>query len=67
MKCSICGRIFSENTPGAAMPFCSQRCKLIDMGQWLNEEYGLPIEDEEAILQPSELSELSENLLDRKT
>lgn len=20
-------------------PFCSQRCKLVDLGKWLNEEY----------------------------
>ncbi|MDR2705314.1 MAG: DNA gyrase inhibitor YacG [Planctomycetaceae bacterium] len=63
MKCSICGRIFSEDTPGVAMPFCSQRCKLIDAGRWLNEEYGLSIEDDESILQSGESSE---NFLNRK-
>jgi endogenous inhibitor of DNA gyrase (YacG/DUF329 family) len=57
MKCSLCGRIFSEDTPGVAMPFCSQRCKLIDAGRWLNEEYGVPIEEEESMLQSGELSE----------
>lgn len=29
------------------MPFCSRRCKDIDCGRWLNEEYGLPWESEE--------------------
>jgi endogenous inhibitor of DNA gyrase (YacG/DUF329 family) len=56
MECSICGRFFSENTPGVAMPFCSQRCKLIDAGRWLNEEYGLPVENEESILPSGQLS-----------
>lgn len=23
-------------------PFCSKRCKLIDLGRWLGEEYSLP-------------------------
>ncbi len=23
------------------MPFCSQRCRLIDLNQWLDEEYSL--------------------------
>jgi len=24
------------------MPFCSARCKLIDLGQWLDEKHTLP-------------------------
>lgn len=26
------------------MPFCSDRCRLIDLGRWLHEEYSMPIE-----------------------
>ena len=26
-------------------PFCSDRCKLIDLGAWANEEYKLPTQD----------------------
>lgn len=26
-------------------PFCSERCKLIDLGAWANEEYKLPTQD----------------------
>ena len=26
-------------------PFCSDRCKLIDLGAWANDEYKLPTED----------------------
>ncbi len=32
-------------------PFCSDRCRLIDLGQWLNESYTVPVEkltDDEA-------------------
>jgi len=25
-------------------PFCSERCKLLDLGQWLTESYTVPIE-----------------------
>lgn len=25
-------------------PFCSERCRLIDLGQWLNESYSVPVE-----------------------
>lgn len=26
-------------------PFCSERCKLIDLGAWASEDYKLPTED----------------------
>ena len=26
------------------MPFCSERCRLIDLGRWLDEGYGMAIE-----------------------
>jgi uncharacterized protein len=26
------------------MPFCSERCKTIDLGRWLDERYGMPYE-----------------------
>lgn len=25
-------------------PFCSERCRLIDLGQWLTESYTVPVE-----------------------
>jgi endogenous inhibitor of DNA gyrase (YacG/DUF329 family) len=25
-------------------PFCSEKCRLIDLGQWLNESYAVPVE-----------------------
>jgi len=25
-------------------PFCSERCQLVDLGRWLNEEYRVPDE-----------------------
>ena len=28
------------------MPFCSTRCKQIDLGRWFDEEFGLPVEPE---------------------
>ena len=29
------------------MPFCSVRCQQIDLGRWINEEIGLPVEPDE--------------------
>lgn len=39
--CPICQVEFSpQKSP--AMPFCSHRCRFVDLNHWLNEEYGLP-------------------------
>ena len=31
----------SADAPSSA-PFCSARCKLVDLSRWLNEEYAVP-------------------------
>ncbi len=36
--CPTCGKKV-EWTNNPYRPFCSKRCKLIDLGKWLNEEY----------------------------
>jgi len=37
MKCPICKK---EVPPGSEyVPFCSERCKLIDLGNWASEKY----------------------------
>jgi uncharacterized protein len=50
LKCPTCGNPFDSATT-TAMPFCSPRCRQIDLGRWLNEEQRLPhvrdLEDEE--------------------
>jgi endogenous inhibitor of DNA gyrase (YacG/DUF329 family) len=28
-------------------PFCSERCKVIDLGRWLDERYQIPVEPAE--------------------
>ena len=30
-----------------AMPFCSDRCRQIDLGSWLEERYGIPVETDD--------------------
>ena len=42
-QCPTCRKAFDPMIT-VAMPFCSDRCRLIDLGQWLNEEHGLPWE-----------------------
>ena len=45
VHCPICGKLFEPN-PASVMPFCSRRCKGIDLARWLEERYGLPFESE---------------------
>jgi endogenous inhibitor of DNA gyrase (YacG/DUF329 family) len=46
IRCSICGKTFdTENSK--FMPFCSERCKRIDLARWFGERYGLPYEPPE--------------------
>jgi endogenous inhibitor of DNA gyrase (YacG/DUF329 family) len=35
-------------------PFCSARCKTIDMGRWLGEEYGIAAEEPPDMEPPGE-------------
>jgi len=41
MNCPTCKRrIEWEDNP--FRPFCSERCKLVDLGKWISEEYRVP-------------------------
>lgn len=37
MKCPICGKPVQRTDP--FIPFCSERCKLIDLGNWSSGKY----------------------------
>lgn len=37
--CPTCGRPAGERPENKAAPFCCERCKLIDLGAWLAEDY----------------------------
>ena len=50
MRCPICKTPVDESQagkPGSYFPFCSERCKLIDLGRWLGGKYQIPVESEE--------------------
>ncbi|MBE9605311.1 DNA gyrase inhibitor YacG [Acetobacteraceae bacterium H6797] len=37
-KCPVCGR----PSVAEAKPFCSDRCRQVDLGRWLTESYVVP-------------------------
>lgn len=41
VKCPQCDTVF-EYYQSAFRPFCSERCKMIDLGHWFEETYVVP-------------------------
>lgn len=41
LKCPTCGRRvkYNDRSEVPEHPFCSERCRLIDLGKWFDEEY----------------------------
>lgn len=46
LSCAVCGKVVVREG-NAAFPFCSQRCRTIDLGAWLGEEYRVPVGEDE--------------------
>ena len=44
--CPICRKAVKARADNKGFPFCSERCRQIDLGKWLSEEYGVPAEDD---------------------
>lgn len=45
--CPTCKTRFEEPSPEErrALPFCSARCQMADLGRWLGGEYAVPTEE----------------------
>lgn len=41
-KCPRCKQLIQYDHANPFRPFCSERCKLIDLGQWASESYKIP-------------------------
>jgi endogenous inhibitor of DNA gyrase (YacG/DUF329 family) len=48
IKCPLCEKAFNYYDSDFR-PFCSERCRLIDLGAWLNESYAVPEKPTEGI------------------
>jgi hypothetical protein len=48
-KCPSCGRAVEVKPPDSFRPFCSERCRLADLGKWLDGAYRIsaPISEED--------------------
>jgi endogenous inhibitor of DNA gyrase (YacG/DUF329 family) len=52
VTCPHCGKEHQWDTNNRFRPFCSERCKLIDLGKWASEDY--------RVAQPAEEQEFTE-------
>jgi endogenous inhibitor of DNA gyrase (YacG/DUF329 family) len=52
MKCPICKKSVLEvdaaGKRNPTYPFCGERCKLIDLGRWLDGAYQIPVAETDA-------------------
>jgi endogenous inhibitor of DNA gyrase (YacG/DUF329 family) len=44
VRCPRCGKE-TDNTGNPFRPFCSERCKLVDLGNWISGLYRIPKEN----------------------
>ena len=61
--CPIChtGISLEGDLPGF-FPFCSDRCKSVDLGRWFDEQYSVPVESPRVI--DEALKEIDDNAFD---
>ena len=43
LACPVCGAGVQWSTENRWRPFCSERCKMIDLGNWAAETYRVPV------------------------
>lgn len=46
VNCPRCGEPVEWSGNAPWRPFCSRRCKVIDLGAWATEQYRIPVEEQ---------------------
>jgi uncharacterized protein len=43
-RCPICGKLYQIEKLGdlPSFPFCTDRCRMIDLGRWIDGDYAIP-------------------------
>jgi endogenous inhibitor of DNA gyrase (YacG/DUF329 family) len=54
LKCPVCKKVIGLQNPNNSreseyFPFCSRRCKLVDLGSWFDGEYRIVSEQTEGV------------------
>ena len=54
VPCPQCGKATEYTLSNPFRPFCSERCRLIDLGAWASGQYRIPSEENEEDEDPSD-------------
>lgn len=59
-RCPICRKVMDKTSlqssrEGGFYPFCSNRCRMLDLGKWFDGNYRIPVE-----VRPEEAQDISE-------
>jgi endogenous inhibitor of DNA gyrase (YacG/DUF329 family) len=54
VRCPQCGVASVWDVGNQWRPFCSERCKMIDLGAWASEAYRLPVQETADPLSPAD-------------
>ena len=46
VNCPHCGSGVEWNSTNRWRPFCSERCKMMDLGAWASENYRIPVTED---------------------
>lgn len=66
VKCPTCMKEVIWGPESAFRPFCSDRCRLIDLGAWANEEHKIPDKGRADLpLSEQQLEQLENELLEQ--
>jgi len=52
IKCPECGKTTEYSLQNVYRPFCSKRCRLIDLGEWIDGKYKINSEENYQNSQP---------------
>jgi endogenous inhibitor of DNA gyrase (YacG/DUF329 family) len=58
VNCPTCSKSVEWSDAAKFRPFCSDRCRLIDLGQWANEEHAIPGKSAEEELLSEQLKDI---------
>ena len=47
VPCPRCGTLTPYSPDNRWRPFCSERCRIIDLGAWASESYRVPLKEDE--------------------
>ena len=53
VNCPTCGTAVEWVEKNISRPFCSERCKLIDLGAWASESYRVVADEDSELVEPT--------------